>query len=96
MDLIKDGYDFYNKVKKNKDLWVDDFGWWSGFFTDLHSYTSGTPAQELPPPFNHANLISETEYCYHRMIKNLDEKYGGIWNNPKLNEESCEKKPDYK
>jgi hypothetical protein len=95
MDLMKDGYQFYIKVKNNKDLWVDDFGWWGGFFTDLHSYTSGQPngrpVQELPPPFNHTNLISETEYCYDRMIKNLDKEYGGIWNNPKLNEKSCEK-----
>jgi hypothetical protein len=88
MDLMKDGYQFYNRVKENKDLWVDDFGWWSGFFTDLHQYTSD---KELPPPFNHANLISETEYCYNRMIKNLDEKFGGIWNNPKIDEASCEK-----
>jgi len=74
--IMTDGYEFYLK-KKTADWWVDDFGWWGGFFGDLSDYTHSFP---LAPPFDQANLLAETEYCYARMMKNLDPKQGGIWN----------------
>jgi hypothetical protein len=76
MGIMKDGYEFYLPKKTGK-YWVDDFGWWGGFFTDLFSYTAAMP---LPPPFDQANLKAETEHCYDKMLENLDPKQGGIWN----------------
>ncbi len=76
MALMQDGYDFYS-TNKQIDWWVDDFGWWGGFFGDLGDYTGAFP---LPPPFDQNNLLSEMQYCYTRMMKNLDKDKGGIWN----------------
>jgi hypothetical protein len=76
MGIMQDGYKFYSD-NKTRDWWVDDFGWWGGFFSDLYSYTVPFP---LPAPFDQGNLLSETQYCYTRMLKNLDQDKGGIWN----------------
>lgn len=70
-------------------MWVDDFGWWGGFFTDLIDYTHGE--RELLYPFDHANLLKQTENCYSMMLKNLDIDHGGLWNTPDLNDPACEK-----
>src|SRR5689334_20524946 len=32
MNLMKEGYAFYLTRKTDQSLWVDDFGWWAGFF----------------------------------------------------------------
>jgi hypothetical protein len=87
MTIIKEGYDFYSS-KKAGEWWVDDFGWWAGFFADLSDYTHAFP---LAPPFDQANLVVEAQYCYTRMQKNLDKQHGGIWNTPDLNNSYCEK-----
>ena len=76
MGIMRDGYAFYH-ANKTGNWWVDDFGWWGGFFGDLGDYTGAFP---LPPPFDQANLLNETKYCYTRMLKNLDQEKGGIWN----------------
>jgi hypothetical protein len=76
--LMREGYDFY-LTKKAQEWWVDDFGWWGGFFGDLRDYTYAFP---LDPPFSQANLLTEIEYCYDRMLVNLDANQGGIWNQP--------------
>jgi len=76
MGVMQDGYNFYSD-NKTRDWWVDDFGWWGGFFGDLYSYTVPLP---LPPPFDQTNLLNETQYCYTRMLTNLDQDKGGIWN----------------
>lgn len=87
MNLMLEGYDFYSKHKEAK-WWVDDFGWWGGFFFAMYGYAgSGT----LAPPFDKDNLLAESRFVYSRMIENLDTEYGGIWNNPNLGDTSCEK-----
>jgi hypothetical protein len=88
MSLMKEGYEFYLKKKEDKGIWVDDFGWWGGFFTDLRDYTAGLP---LPPPFDPANLLAETADCYTSMLGNLDKVHGGIWNDPDIKSEYREK-----
>ena len=75
MDLMIRGFNFYNKVKEKTDIWVDDFGWWAGFFIDLYGYDG-----KLLPPFNSDILWNEVIYCYKRMNNNLDKEHGGIWN----------------
>src|ERR1700727_257852 len=83
MDLLIRGYNFYTKVKSGPKIWVDDFGWWAVFFTDLDRYTGwASNRDELKPPFDHGNLWAETTYCYERMQANLDKIHGGIWNDP--------------
>lgn len=78
MDLMLDGYEFYTGfLKRSNNIWVDDFGWWAGFFCDLRKYTSSYP---LAPPFDQTGLLNATEYCFERMMKNLDANKGGIWN----------------
>jgi hypothetical protein len=79
MDIMKGAYGFYKKFlngPKGPDVWVDDFGWWFGFFADLAAI--GHP---LAAPFDPANLLIEPKYCYDRMLKNRDSVEGGIWNN---------------
>ncbi len=76
MRLMKDGYEIYN-TRKTEGWWVDDFGWWGGFFCDLIDYTVPFPETA---PFDRANLLTEIKYCYTRMLKNFDEEEGGIWN----------------
>jgi Glycosyl hydrolase family 76 len=83
MTLMKEGYEFYRKKKEDKGIWVDDFGWWGGFFTDLHDYTAEVPLRS-PSSFTLANLLAETEYCYKSMQGNLDDVHGGIWNDPDI------------
>jgi hypothetical protein len=79
MDIMKEGYEFYkdfvNCPTKSKGIWVDDFGWWYGFFSDLAAHDS-----KLAKPFNAANLLCEAQYCYRRMLMNFDPKEGGVWN----------------
>jgi hypothetical protein len=87
MVIITEGYNFYHS-KKSGGYWVDDYGWWHGFFADLRDYTHSLP---LGPPFDQANLLAEAQYCYTRMAKNLDKQYGGIWNTPNLDDPACEK-----
>jgi len=59
--------------RKLRDWWVDDL---VGGAASLA--TSATnPLFSLAPPFDQANLLVETEYCYARMMKNLDPKQGG-------------------
>ena len=87
MNIMLDGYKFYSDHKKIK-WWVDDFGWWGGFFLTMIDYSSQFP---FDPPFDRANLIEECKFVYSRMIENLDPQYGGIWNNPDLSANSCEK-----
>jgi hypothetical protein len=77
MNLMLDGYRFYEKKKEDETLWVDDFGWWAGFFRDLSDYTRGHP---FDPPLDQDNLLREAQCCYTRMLKNLDSEEGGIWN----------------
>jgi hypothetical protein len=86
MDLMVKGYKFYSSVKSSPTIWVDDFGWWAGFFTDLYAYD-----QKLPNPFDPDNLWIEIIYCYERMQKNRDLEFGGIWNDPDINGASREK-----
>lgn len=82
VDMMWDGYQFYlDYLKTHTDpdsIWVDDFGWWGGFFQDFNHATGGSP----PAPFTGVDLVAATQYCYDRMIKNLDTKRGGIWNHP--------------
>jgi hypothetical protein len=87
MTIIGEGYTFYI-ANKAGGWWVDDFGWWGGFFADLSGYTGAFP---LPPPFDQGNLLTEMRYCYSRMMKNLDNEHGGIWNTPDINDPACEK-----
>jgi hypothetical protein len=87
MTIMQQGYEFY-RPRKTGAWWVDDFGWWGGFFGDLSGYTGAFP---LAPPFDQANLLAEAQYCYTRMVKNLDKEHGGIWNTPDLNDPFCEK-----
>jgi hypothetical protein len=47
MDLMIRGYDFYKDVRTKTNVWVDDFGWWAGFFVDLCGYDQ---AVRLFPP----------------------------------------------
>ena len=75
MDLMIRGYNFYKGVKTNTDIWVDDFGWWAGFFIDLYGYN-----EKLSSPFDSNNLWNEVKYCYERMNNNFDKVHGGIWN----------------
>jgi hypothetical protein len=77
MDLMLDGYAFYRTRQADESLWVDDFGWWAGFFVDLMVQTRDAP---LAPPFDQHTLLIETENCYTRMLRNLDRDHGGIWN----------------
>jgi hypothetical protein len=78
MSIMEEAYKFYLTKKNDEGIWVDDFGWWGGFFGDLAGYTSAHP---LAPPFDEANLLRETQDCFTRMQKNLDKKQqGGIWN----------------
>lgn len=87
MNLMLEGYAFYDKHRETK-WWVDDFGWWGGFFFALSSYQG---SGYLPAPFDKDNLLKESKYVYSRMIQNLDTEYGGIWNNPNLGDNSTEK-----
>jgi hypothetical protein len=77
LGLMQDGYDFYSK-RKGDNWWVDDFGWWGGFFSDLYHYC--VESGDFPPPFSGDNLVTEIKYCYARMLENLDPVQGGIWN----------------
>ena len=88
MSIMVDGYNFYLKNKDNMNWWVDDFGWWGGFFFDLQGYTGGL---QLPPPFDQANLVKEAKYCFTRMQANKDKTYCGIWNAPSLDDRYCRK-----
>jgi hypothetical protein len=88
MGLMKKGYEFYHQKQNDKGIWVDDFGWWCGFFTDLYDYTVN---HELPKPFDHATLLAETEHCHSKLQGNLDKIHGGIWNDPDENGQSREK-----
>jgi hypothetical protein len=73
LSIMEEAYEFY--LKKDKEAyWVDDFGWWGGFFGDL----SG---QGMAAPFDSATLLKEAQDCYDGMLKNLDTKQGGIRNN---------------
>ncbi len=83
-----EGYEFYVACK-TQNFWVDDFGWWGGFFMDLYDYV---PTESgLPTIFQQANLAVETEYAYKRMLENCDKEYGGIWNASDVNEPAREK-----
>jgi hypothetical protein len=87
MNLMKDGCEYY-RSKKNGTYWVDDFGWWGGFFLDLKFLTH---ENSLPAPYDQDNLLVEAEYTYSRMLNNLDKEYGGIWNTPNVNDKYAEK-----
>jgi hypothetical protein len=84
--LMTEAYSFYVDYLKKNDPWVDDFGWWAGFFVDLYRYTKTSP---LPDPFSRKQLLDYTRYCYTKMLVNFDDKkgnneyytgQGGIWN----------------
>ena len=76
MDLMIRGFNFYNNEKGKTSIWVDDFGWWAGFFIDLYGYDGKLSL------FYSDILWKEVIYCYERMNKNLDQDSGGIWNQP--------------
>ena len=105
LDMMWEAYQFYADYIKNNDVWVDDFGWWAGFFRDFRSATQKLPPP-LPKPFSKdgrdlVDLQKETELCYTKMLVNFDDQkkgiekfytgHGGVWNHrPKdVNDGNC-------
>jgi Glycosyl hydrolase family 76 len=87
VNLMKEGYKFYCE-RKHETFWVDDWGWWGGFFLDLREFTRN---DLLESPFDQHNLLSEAQHCYDKMCCNLDKTTGGIWNHLDPPEDTQEK-----
>lgn len=77
VQLLTDGWKFYLS-KKNVGWWVDDFGWVAMFAMNVFDLLSGPNAPTLP--FNAEEMLSEAQYCHKRMLENLDQQSGGIYN----------------
>lgn len=86
LNLMGEAYQLYAGYIDSHDVWVDDFGWWAGFFVDLHRVF---PPGMHPKPLENIDFLKETRRCYDRMLANLDDKkgqskfyadHGGIWN----------------
>lgn len=75
--LLTDGWQFYLS-KKTAGWWVDDFGWVAMFAMNMFDLLSGPNAPALP--FNAEEMLSEAQYCHERMLANLDQQSGGIYN----------------
>lgn len=92
MDMMWEAYQFYADYIGKHTVWVDDFGWWAGFFRDFRVATQQSP--RLPAPFSKngkdlVDLLEETKRCYDKMLVNFDAEkgnppyelgQGGIWN----------------
>lgn len=81
-DLITQAFTFFDKANPTKDwtFWVDDYGWWGVLFMKAHDHAH---ALGYDDPELVKKLLTYAHNCHSRMLKEWDEKNGGIRNTAK-------------